>query len=287
MMMLLAGISLCGFFTGRVYDLRNKYATETISEFGQLPSSGIQAASLEFKGLVSDYLCFKTIAYLGLKIGQQQNPSPEEWRIVHQMLERITDLDPLFWDPFVLAEMMLAWQAGMFDEANQLLLKAAQNRPDDYRPYFYIGFNHFYFKKDAAKAAPYFRSAAQTPNAPAYLKGLAARVSLYGNQTAFGIAFLENMIKDTRDPNMAKYMEKRLIALKMLDYLTQWVREYKKRNGAFPKQLEDLVTSGMIPSIPTDPYGGEFTLLKNGRVYTTSELINSDKHHQKTQQPTK
>lgn len=279
---LLAGISICVLITGKAYDIRGKYATETVSEFGQLPSTGVQAASLEFKGVVADYLCFKTLTYLGMKIGQQKDPTPEEWRLVYEMLQRVTDLDARFWDPYVLAEMMLAWHAGMFEEANQLLLKAVQNRPDDYRPNFYIGFNHFYFKKDAAKAAPFFRAAAQAPNAPAYLKGLAARVSLYAGQTALGIAFLESMIRETHDPRIAGYMEKRLTALKMVDYLEQWVAEYKKRTGAFPARLTDLVSSGLIPAIPQDPYGGEFTLLDNGRVYTTSELIGPEKHEENT-----
>jgi hypothetical protein len=282
-LLLIIGIYLCGITTTKIYDIREKYVTETISEFGQFPSLSLQAACLEFKGIVSDYLFFRAITYTGMKILEKKDPASEEWQIVYQMLQRVTDLDPRFLDPYVYAEMTLAWQAGMFEEANQLLLKATVNRPEDYRSSYYIGFNHFYFKKDAVKAAPHFRAAAMAPNAPGYIKGLAARVSLYGKQTSLGISFLEDLIKETQDPKIVQYLKKRLIALKMLDYLEQWVLEFRKRNGEFPKSLEDLVSAGLIPSLPEDPYGGKFTLLENGRVYTTSELVDSAKPKKNSQ----
>jgi hypothetical protein len=189
------------------------------------------------------------------------------------MLQRVTDLDPRFWDPYLFAEMMLAWQAGMFDEVDTLLEKAAKNRPDDYRPQYYMGFNHLYFMKDPKKAAPHLRVASLYPNAPRYIKGLGSRVSLYAGQTAVGIFFLENLIKDTHDPKLVKYLEKRLTALKMLYYLEEKVKQYKARYGHQPKSLEDLVTSGIVPELPKDPYGGDFILFDNGRVYTTSKLV--------------
>jgi hypothetical protein len=280
---LLSAIAVSIVMTATVYDLHGKYVKESISEFGRLPTRSVQALSFEFKGVVADYLFFKTLTFLGLKIGERSNPTPEEWGLIHQMLQRVTDLDGRFWDPYVFAEMTLAWQAGMLEEANQLLHKATVNRPEDYRPPYFIGFNHFYFKKDAVKAAPHFRAAAMAPGAPDYIKGLAARVSLYGRQTALGISFLEDLMKETQDPKLVAYLQKRLTALQMLGYLEQKVLEFKKRNGELPKSLADLVAAGLIPSIPEDPYGGTFTLLENGRVYTTSELIGPEKHKKNTQ----
>ena len=273
LLFLLAGICIYAFTLKQAYRIRGHFVTETVSEFGQLPSPGVQAASLEFKGVVSDYLFFKTMTYMGIKIGEKQVPSADEWQTMVRMLQRVTDLDPRFWDPYVFAEMVLGWQAGMFDEADMLLEKAAKNRPWDYRPQFYIGFNYLYFKKDSKNAAPHLRIAAENPNAPSYLKGLAARVSLYAGETGIGILFLENLIRETHDPNMLKYLEKRLTALKRMFFLEQKVKEYKEKNGRPPASLDDLVASGIIPEIPEDPYGGKFILLQNGRVYTTSEMV--------------
>lgn len=273
---LILGVTVYGLMLQRAYDIRGKYVTETVSSFGQLPSAGVQAASLEFKGVVSDYLFFKTMTFLGMKVGERQNPSSSEWGVIHDMLQKVTDLDPKFWDPYVFAEMILVWQAGMFDEANVLLEKAALNRPEDYRPDYYIGFNYLYFKKDSKSAAPHLRKAAEFTNAPEFLKGLASRVSLYAGETGVGIFFLESIIKDTEDPWLAKYLEKRLAAMKTIFFLEQRIKEYQDKIGSMPKSPEDLVSEGLITEIPEDPYGGEFVFLENGRVYTTSEMIDKN-----------
>ncbi len=265
------------FLTTSVYKLQNSSHEEIISEFAILPPSALEAFSFEFKGVVSDYLFLKTITFIGNKIGQDQPLTKQNWQQVYQILQRITDLDPFFWDPYLFAEMMLAWQAGMLNEADELLQKACRYRDKDYRPFYYLGFNQFYFKKDAPKAAEYLRLAAKRPGAPYFLTGLAARLSLYGNQTAAGIIFLENLLRESRDPKVTHYLKKRLLTLKIIYDLERKVREYKEKFGNPPETLQDLVTKGLIPSIPEDPYGGAFLLLKNGRVYTTSEMVERKK----------
>ncbi|RJQ70872.1 MAG: hypothetical protein C4519_19900 [Desulfobacteraceae bacterium] len=272
-LLLLLSLSMLLLLNARAFDIRAKYAAETVSEFGQLPSAALQTLSLEFRGAVSDYLFFKTLTYMGLKLSQRKNPSPDDWRLIHEMLQRVTDLDQRFWDPYLFAEMMLAWQAGMFDEVGALMQKAARYRPEDYRPLFYAGFNQLYFKNDAKAAAPFLREASLRPGAPGYVKGLASRVSLYAGQTGVGIFFLENLIKNTQDPKMAKYLEKRLIALKMIFYLEEKAKEYEARYGHALNSLDDLITSGIVQELPIDPYGGKFVLLNNGRVYTTSKMV--------------
>jgi hypothetical protein len=162
----------------------------------------------------------------------------------------------------------------MFDEVDILLEKAAQNRPNDYRPHYYIGFNHLYFRNNSDIAAPHLRKASTYPNAPGFIKGLASRVSLYAGQTGTAIFFLSNIIEDTSDPKMLKHFERRLITLKMLFYLEEKAKEYTTLYGRPLKSLDDLIATGMVPELPVDPYGGKFILLKNGRIYTTSNMVN-------------
>ena len=272
-----AAIAVSIVSTSKNYDFRTKYASEKISRFGQLPAPVIQTLSLEFDGVVSDYLFLKTMTVIGQKIGQDIKPTQQEWTMAHTLLDNITELDPRFWDPYLFGQMMLAWQAGMFDEANALLLKAAEHRPHDFRPLYFVGFNHFYFQKEFAQASNYLQQASVKPGAPSYLKGLAARLSLYGNRTEVGIAFLRQMLAGTHDPNLRSYLEKRLIALEHINTLEKKVQEYKDQFGSLPQKLEDLVAKGLLERIPEDPYGGDFVLMDNGRVFTTSKLVNVKK----------
>ena len=275
-----AAIALSIVATSKNYDFRTKYASEKISRFGQLPGPVLKTLSLEFDGVIADFLFLKTMTVIGQKIGQDIKPSQQEWAMVHTLLDNITVLDPRFWDPYLFGQMMLTWQAGMFDQANALLLKAAKHRPHDFRPLYFVGFNHFYFQKEFALASKYLRQASIKPGAPSYLKGLAARLSLYGNRTEVGIAFLRQMLAGTHDPNLRHYLEKRLTALERINTLERKVMEYRDRFGTLPQGLDDLVAKGLVKEIPEDPYGGRFVLLDNGRVFTTSKLVDVKKPKQ-------
>ena len=255
--------------------VRDRIYRESLGHIGTLPGWVIQGSVLEFHGVAADLLFLKTISYIGRFIGEQQNLSSGEWRTTAHLLDRITDLDPRFWDPYVFAETMLAWQANMLDEADRLLQKAARARPTDYRPFYFLGFNEFYFRHNAAKAAPYLRRAAEKDNAPAYIKGLAARFSLYGGQTVMGILFLKNLLAHPLDTRTKKYLEKRLTALEAIHVLERAVARYRKQTGRLPSTLHDLVGAGLLDKLPVDPYGGDFVLLDNGRIFTTSQLIES------------
>ena len=269
----LAAVTCFVLLTPAVYRIRNTYFHETISRIGELPPSLAKILTLDFQGVAADLLFLKTISFMGLKIGEHGELTHSEWQRINDMLYLITELDPMFWDPYLFGEMMLTWQAGMVEDANKLLLKATNERPQDYRPWYYLGFNAYYFQGKSDVAAYYFRKAAQYSEAPLYIKGLASRFSLYGNQTALGINFLSDLLQHTNDPKIIRYLSKRLEALKRIFFLEQKVSAFKKKYGRRPSSLNELIEVGLLEEIPEDPYGGQFVILENGRIYSTSKLI--------------
>ncbi|MBM9513576.1 hypothetical protein [Desulfogranum marinum] len=261
-----------------VKEIRGIYLQETYTRIGTLPSNLLQAFSLEFQGATADLLFLQTMTFMGYNIGENVLPEQDEWQLIGNTLDRITDLDPRFWDPYVFAEMFIGWQIRDFELVNNLLLKASKARIEDYRPFYYLGFNHFYFQKNATQAAFFLREAAKRPRAPSFIKALASRMSLYGSQTIAGIVFLEEMISETYDLILKQQLKTRLTALQRIHELEKTVLHYRKKHQRLPEKLEDLIREGMIKNIPSDPYGGKFILLKNGKVYTTSDLrVSSEK----------
>lgn len=258
-------------------EIQRQRQVDEVGKLGEIPPAVVRALSFEFKGVVADFLMLQAMTFVGERIGENREPTSEEWRHLHRLLIKITEIDRRFWDPYLFAETMLVWQAGMIEEGNRLLLKAAEHRPWDYQPYYFVGFNHFYFQKDAAKAAPYLRLAARIPGAPDYLQGLAARFSLYGNETAAALIFLEEMLRQAANPTVSRYLEKRLLALKIIYDLERKVEEFKSANGRLPQSFQEMIVTGQLAEIPADPYGGEFILLPNGRIYTTSQLVEKKK----------
>jgi tetratricopeptide (TPR) repeat protein len=229
--------------------------------------------SLEFKGLMSDFLLFKFMTFIGGHVQDINQFNEQHWSFIEDSLERITDLDPYFWDAYLFAEMFLTWQGQRYQAANNLLLKARQYRTDDYRASYYLGFNHYYFLKDNVNGAKYLMEASKLPGSPYYLASLAARLSVYSYQHRVGILFLEELLKDTKEQRAIEEFRLRIETMKIMDRLEQTIAQYEKEYKRMPESLDELVKSGMLDKIPNDPYGGQFLMLENGRVYTTSKML--------------
>jgi len=247
--------------------LKNSYMTYT------LPSKIIGPAAMEFKGIVSDFLFLKVSTFFGGKFINKEMLSEKQAEYAYDSVDVITDLDPWFWDAYLFADMLLTWDFGQIDKANDLLFKAKKYRTTDFKVPYYIGFNYFYFLKDTLNGSKYLMEASMLPGSPSYLPALATRFSMYQNQFEPAILFLENILKNTQNPAMAKQMETRLKTLILLEALEKKVHEFKNTYGFYPKQINELVEKKIIKTIPKDPYGGELFITKNGRVFTTSKMI--------------
>lgn len=236
-----------------------------------IPSKFSRILALGHQGLLSDYLFLKTATFIGGRSGAGQPMTEADWQYVIKSLEVVTDLDPYFTDPYVLAEGLLAWDAGKPDEANRLLKKGIENRTWDWRLKFYVGFNYFYFLQDYATASDYIMAAAQTPGSPAYLTTLGARLAYYGGKSRTALLFLEEMLEDTSDPILQRRLQKRHLALQHAVIIEDALALFRDQKGRTPA-FSELVDAGYLTDLPVDPYGGEWILLPNGRVFSTSKF---------------
>lgn len=268
---------LSGWSTQALFTLHAQDQREEITRLINLPPWLIKLSCLEFQGLSADYLMLKTMVLHGDRLIRQVEITREDWEITFRAVDQIVNLDQRFWDPYVLVTMTIPWEKEMVDRANALLLKAAEARVNDYRPYFYLWFNHYQILRDPTKAGGYLRLAAQKPGAPHYLTTLAARMSLYGGNTWEGVRFLEQMIVNTSNPALKKEWGVRLESLKRIALLEDKVAEYLKLFGKRPEHLQDLISEGLLAELPADPYGGIFFITKDGHVYTTSKLVRAKK----------
>jgi len=251
---------------------REKYLNQSYMDY-TLPSKVSGLVAFEFKGILSDFLFLKVSTFLGDKFIKREKLESKHADYIYNSVDVITDLDPWFWDAYLFADMLLTWDFKEIEKANKLLLKAKEYRINDFKVPYYIGFNYFYFLKDNKNGAKFLMEASKLPSAPSYLASLAARLSIYDNQYRPAILFLNDVLKATQNPSLKKQYEKRLKTLVIMDRLEQKVKAFENTFGVFPKNLKELVDKGVIKFIPDDPYGGQFILLKNKRVYTTSKMV--------------
>lgn len=261
------------YSVSELYKIHTENREKKISHFTRISEPFAKAMTLEFSGLTSDYLMLKTLTYMGERIMKKEGHTPEEWQMIHQALVQITNLDVRFLDPYIVAQMSLPWDAGMVEETNILLEKAAKVLTEDYRPYFFLWYNYFYFLNNPETAGHYLQKAAKMKGAPTYFSTLAARMNLYTGKIYAAVIFLKETIRETNDPALQKSLKRRLQALQKIGFLEQKIQVYKKRFHTSPKQLQELVDKDIITKIPADPYGGNFYIMESGRVYTTSKLV--------------
>lgn len=267
----------------RVWDMRLAARAEMPAGY-VLPSKFSRILAFGNKGLLSDVLFLKTSTYFGGKFGRDIAPSAQDWNYLYVSLDVITDLDPYFVDPYMLAEGLLAWDAGLPEKANELLSKGMSHRPEDWRFPFFIGFNHFYFLKNYAVAADHIMRAAELPGSPFYLKTLAGRLAYYGGKSKTGLLFLQQMVAETDDKLLRKHLEKRLLALERAVAIEDALAAFNAKEGRMPTALRELVERGYLPEMPTDPYGGKWYVMNTGRVFSTSKFAEAPQPSEKAGQ---
>lgn len=276
LLFLCLAVALMGylFIFPRVWESRAT-ARATIPAGYVIPSKFSRILALGHQGLLSDFLFLKTATFIGGRSGAGQKMQEEDWQFVIRSLDVVTDLDPYFKDPYVLAEGLLAWDAGRPEEANRLLQKGVEYRNWDWRLPFFVGFNNFYFLKDYEEASGYIMRAAELPGSPAYLKTLGARLAYYGGKSQTALLFLKEMLAGTDDPLLKKRLQLRLTALERAVMIENALEKFKQQEKRKPNQLSELVTMGYLIVLPEDPYGGKWGILKNGRVFSTSKFANT------------
>lgn len=238
-----------------------------------IPSKFSRVLALEHKGLLSDFLLLRAINLFGERIVADQPMNEEDWRFIISSLEVVTDLDPYFLDPYYLGEGLLAWESGKYLEANRLLEKGRKHRTWDWQMPFFLGFNHFYFLADNAKGADYLMEASRHQGSPTFLPELASRIGYYGGKAKDAAVFLKGILLQTDDPRVKRRLEKRLAALEKAGHLEDLVQKFTRDTGSPPLQIGDLVDLGYLETLPSEPYGGEWVILENGRVFSTSKFV--------------
>ena len=233
--------------------------------------------SLEFKGLMSDILLVKFMTFVGGKTERLDEFTDEDWGSIRYTLDTITDLDPYFWDAYLFSQVFLTWDEKNYGAANEMLAKARKYLPEDYRIPYYMGLNSYRFANDNINGAKYLMEASKISGAPFYLATLAARLSAYSSDYQRGIIFLQEMLKQTENTDIAEQYKLRIQALESMFLLDRAVTKYKEKNKRLPEKLSELVANSIIEEIPSDPYGGTFYLSKDGRVETTSNLVKKTK----------
>ena len=223
--------------------------------------------------LVAETAVLKVLFYFGTVVELFKENivmSPEYMNMFRTLLTAV-NLDPYNDDAYYFAQAAFTWELGRIREVNEMLEIGARSRTWDPWINFYLGFNHAYFLKDYPTGAKYFKRAAELSGNPLYAN-LAARYFYESRQTELGLSFLDTMIAQAKDSAVKETYQLRRNALIATMQLEHAIDIYQKKYGRNIKSFDELTSSGLISTIPKDPYGGTFYLDEDGRVRSTSKF---------------
>lgn len=187
--------------------------------------------------------------------------NPESAKALAQVHLVASQLNPANEDNYYTAQGILPWY-GQVDATRKVLSAAAENRPRDFLPFFFLGFNAMHFERKFTESGSYFEQAATRMQGDDKLRlqAMAAKFYEKGDDPDFAIKVIQAIRNGTRSQALKDHLQVRIARLEMLKILRSASQQYETRYKHPPSKLEELVSSGTITSLPIDPMGVGFEL---------------------------
>jgi hypothetical protein len=225
----------------------------------------LERATLSFHALLADIYWIRAVQhYGGTKLSKAPN---KQYDILYPLLDLTTSLDPYFDVVYKFGSVFLAEPypagAGRPDQAIALLEKGLRTRPDKWELAQGIGFVYYWWLADYQNAAMWFNRAADLPDAPDWLRPLAAvTLAQGGNRASSRVLWTEIARNADADwlRDQASFRLKQLDALDGIDFIQRIVDQYLARTGAPPASWDDMMRAGLLRGVPPDPTGVPFRL---------------------------
>ena len=138
------------------------------------------------------------------------------------------------------------------------------NADPDWRIPYYMAMNDYLWLHDEKDALIYFNIAAQTPGVPQFAERFSLNFGVGTNERQKTEELWATIANSTNDQFEEQRAQSYIEHLTDLDYLDAASKAYKQQFGAYPTSTDALVTKGIIPSVPQDPFGFTFYIAKDG-----------------------
>ena len=229
----------------------------------------LRLAVLGYRQLAADIIWLQAVQHIGAKRANQQGDS---W--TYHAVDVLTDLDPHFVPPYQATGVFLGVLVGHHDEAIAILTKGMRHNPEVWQLPFLAGYIAYYELCDPVAGSQFFRVAAQMPGAPEYLPKLAARLTVMTGDPDAALEFLNRFSQSVSDERLRDALAlrmKEIIQERDLGLLESSVSRYQAKYQRFPSKPDDLVLSGILQGLPSDPLGGEYQIdFMTGKVSASS-----------------
>jgi hypothetical protein len=216
----------------------------------------LRIASLGYRELAADLLWLQAIQVMG-----QRKVSEQEGRWLYQAIDTLTTIDPKFVRAYEAGSHALCTLVVLPKESNRLLEKGMRHNPQEWKLPFLLGINYYFELADDERAAESMALAARLPGAPENLARLAAKLFVSAKSPQQAVEFLAKVYEESTDENVRQLLEIRLkesIVERDILILEEAIGRYRDKHSRRPDHLQDLVRSGLLSTVPEEPFGGRY-----------------------------
>lgn len=198
-------------------------------------------ASLGFDAVLSDYYWIQAMFKVGNSLVHDENFTP----YIGKIIDLVTTLDPYVGHAYRFAAIWMVDTPEDVRKANRLLERGIEYHPDEWRNYFYLGFNYFYYLGETERAAAILEQCSQFEASPGYLPRLVARLRSESADLETAALFLQELVQDTSsEKKLAMYraaLDEIEVEMKAR-FLDRARAAYQKLQGRDIEEVLDLVT---------------------------------------------
>ena len=236
----------------------------------------LQRIALEYDALLADVYWIRTLQHYG---GDRVAGSAgrQKYILLYPLLDLTTTLDPYFNIAYRFGAIFLSegYPGGPArpEQAVALLRKGLAARPGRWQYYMDIGFVYYWHLRDYRSAAQWIERASAQPNAPNWLRPLAATMLVHGEDRA-SARFLWRQVAQSEEEWLRRSASRALMQIDALDHIDALqpivMRVLPPPGEGF--SWGSLVRRGALRGIPIDPAGVPYRLDPvTGRVSVSEE----------------
>jgi hypothetical protein len=221
--------------------------------------------TLAFNSLAADVYWIRALQhYGGTKLDRRAD---KRYPLLYPLLDLTTSLDPHFSLAYRFGAIFLAEPfpngPGRPDLAVKLLEKGLRAQPRKWEYMQDIGFVYYWWHRDYATAARWFERASEVPDAPWFLRSLAATTLSAGGKPEASRMLWEQIYEHADNDWLRKDAAWRLQQLAAIEQITQLqtlVDRVRRRNATAPVTWADLERAHVLTGIPVDPSGEPYEI---------------------------
>jgi hypothetical protein len=180
-------------------------------------------------------------------------------------LDLVNELAPDFKFAYTFAGMAIPWNRGghwaNIEAAVRVLERGIVRFPDDYFLRLMLAYNLSAHLKKFHEAGDQLAAASKLHGAPRYLPSLASRMYVAAGDLSAATDLAQAVLEEASDPLEREAMDRRVREVQVegdLRALEAAIARYREERGSLPPSLRAVQASGLIRTVPQEPFGGEY-----------------------------